>query len=158
MCFVHFISWLMVIPRILLCLSSSGLCYGVSMWTWKDDVSWKCSWLGTWQGGIACPMLLPIRWACRGRFGVYDDPYLIWLSGRAQCRLQRVWLGNLLCLGGHWCTEGRGPGLRQIPVVLRMWRRSVKSINAKNTKKITDSWECGREHNLGFWWRWHQPF
>ena len=95
------------------------------MWTWKDDVSWKCSWLGTWRGGIACPMLLPIRWACRGRFGVYDDPYLIWLSGRAQCRLQSQEpdLG-IYCVsrGGHWPTEGRGPGLRQIPVVLRMWR------------------------------------
>ena len=29
--------------------------------------------------------------------------------------------------------------------------RSVKSMTAKNTKKITDSCECGREHNLQFW-------
>ena len=36
--------------------------------------------------------------------------------------------------------------------------RSAKSMNHKNTKKITDSWECGCEHNLRFWWRWHQPF
>ena len=31
-------------------------------------------------------------------------------------------------------------------------------MNPKNTKKITDSWECGHGHNLRFWWRWHQPF
>ena len=35
--------------------------------------------------------------------------------------------------------------------------RALQTMNAKNTKKITDSWECGREHNLRFWWRWHQP-
>ena len=36
--------------------------------------------------------------------------------------------------------------------------RKLKTMNAKNMKKITDSWECGREHKLRFWWRWHQPF
>ena len=35
--------------------------------------------------------------------------------------------------------------------------RCVKSMNPKNTEKITDSWECGREHNLRFWWQWHRP-
>ena len=34
----------------------------------------------------------------------------------------------------------------------------VKCMNPKNTKKITYSWECGREHNLRFWSLWHQPF
>ena len=34
--------------------------------------------------------------------------------------------------------------------------RKLKSMNAKIREKITDSWECGREHNLRFWWRWHQ--
>ena len=29
--------------------------------------------------------------------------------------------------------------------------RSVKTMNDKNTKKITDSWECGREHKFRFW-------
>ena len=36
--------------------------------------------------------------------------------------------------------------------------RCLKSMNHKNSKKIIDSWECGREHNLRFWWWWHQPF
>ena len=36
--------------------------------------------------------------------------------------------------------------------------RSIKTMNGKNTKKITDSRECGREQNLRFWWRSHQPF
>ena len=29
--------------------------------------------------------------------------------------------------------------------------RNLKSMTAKNTKKITDSRECGREHNLRVW-------
>ena len=31
-------------------------------------------------------------------------------------------------------------------------------MNPKNTKKISDSWECGREHNPRFWLQWHQLF
>ena len=30
-------------------------------------------------------------------------------------------------------------------------------MNPKKFEKITHSCECGREHNLRFWWRWHQP-
>ena len=37
-------------------------------------------------------------------------------------------------------------------------RHNLKNMNPKNSKKITDSLECGREHNLRFWWRWLQPF
>ena len=31
-----------------------------------------------------------------------------------------------------------------------------KKYESQKYEKITDSWECGREHNLRFWW--HQPF
>ena len=34
----------------------------------------------------------------------------------------------------------------------------LEKYESQKFEKITDSWECGREHNLRFWWRWHQPF
>ena len=39
----------------------------------------------------------------------------------------------------------------KLAVALKVWI-------PKRRKKITDSWECGREHNLRFRWRCHQPF
>ena len=33
-----------------------------------------------------------------------------------------------------------------------------KKYECQKYEEITDSRECGREHNLRFWWRWHQPF
>ena len=84
---------------------------------------------------------------------------------------------TLLELCGAWpavtpnivLTPCAPPTNRKAPHVAWLWAckcictrrvKSVKNLNYEwqKYKKITDSWECGREHNLRVWWRWHQPF
>ena len=79
MCFV--ISWPMVIPGYF--AVSVVFRSVVTVVEWITSISELgrmtflgiCLWLGTKQGGIAylCPMPLPIRWACRGQFGVHES-------------------------------------------------------------------------------------
>ena len=90
------------------------------------------------------PLALLALWLA---FSRSDIPTLLW-------RPSDQWQGS-----ARATRESRPQGLHaKFHVMHLKLAVTWKILIPKLRKKITDSWECGREHNLRFWWRWHQPF